>query len=465
MKKLLLMFSFVLMFVTVDVLMSQSSSSLHMTRKGKDYFYKLSTGGFETLTNIPMTSLKCMRCHPGKLANGTPVDTATYQPSCNDCHNFNIGNVVPDSICMRCHSRQKVEIANYTDVHRSAGMKCTGCHIKQELHMDATNMNTMFDTTAGKTCGTVGCHDAVPVTPDDSLAHIVHAGKLECASCHARAEVTCYNCHFETEVWQGMKGFKRPIGQLRGFIMLGRLPKHGNKVGLVNYQSLVYQGQSFVGYGPYYSHTIMRKDSTRQCGDCHNNAVINELNTTGKIYVAKWDSTQTPKKIVHKTGVIPIPPNYQSTYIFDFANYVGRVDTTYTDPTKWVYMKTGTDGQQMLSQYVLPLTTQQMQLLGSTIGITSISSEIPESFELSQNYPNPFNPVTHIRFKLPDASVVSMKVFNSLGAEVATIIDRKSMPAGEYEAEFDAVNLPSGAYFYRLISNDNVKTMKMMLVK
>ena len=262
-----------------------------------------------------------------------------------------------------------------------------------------------------------------------------------------------------------MKGFKRPIGQLRGFIMLGRLPKHGNKVGLVNYQSLVYQGQSFVGYGPYYSHTIMRKDSTRQCGDCHNNAVINELNTTGKIYVAKWDSTQTPKKIVHKTGVIPIPPNYQSTYIFDFANYVGRVDTTYTDPTKWVYMKTGTDGQQMLSQYVLPLTTQQMQLLGSTIGITSISSEIPESFELSQNYPNPFNPVTHIRFKLPDASVVSMKVFNSLGAEVATIIDRKSMPAGEYEAEFDAVNLPSGAYFYRLISNDNVKTMKMMLVK
>jgi hypothetical protein len=465
MKKLILAFLISFLFFGVDVLLSQSSSSLHMTRKGKEYFYNLANAGFQTITNIPMSSLKCMRCHPGKLANGTPVDTATYQPSCNDCHNFNIGSAVPDSICMRCHSRQKVEIANYTDVHRSGGLKCTGCHVKEELHMDASNMNTMFDTTSGKTCGTIGCHNNVPVTPDDSLAHIVHVGKLECASCHARAEVTCYNCHFETEVWQGMKGFKRPIGQLRGFIMLGRLPKHGNRIGLVNYQSLVYQGQSFVGYGPYYAHTIMRKDSTRQCGDCHNNAIINELNTTGKIYVAKWDSTLTPKRIVHKTGVIPIPPNYLNTYIFDFANYIGRVDTTYTDPTKWVFMKTGTDGQQMLSQYVLPLTAQQMTTLGAVIGVNPIGTEIPNEFDVMQNFPNPFNPVTKIRFKLPSASDVILKVYNSMGIEVRSILDGKRLDAGLYEAEFSGADLPSGAYFYRLSASGYSKTLKMMLIK
>jgi hypothetical protein len=464
MKKLVALLVLALAITSASDLLSQSANSLHLTRKGKEYFYRLANGGFETFTGIPMSSLRCMRCHPGKLANGTPVDTATYQPSCNDCHNFNSGTAVPDSICMRCHSRQKVEIANYTDKHRSAGLKCTSCHVKEELHMDATGMNTMFDTTAGKTCQSAGCHNVVPVTPDDSIAHAIHNSKLECASCHARAEVTCYNCHFETEVWQGMRGFKRPIGQLRGFIMLGRLPKHNNRIGLVNYQSLVYQGQSFVGYGPYYSHTIMPKDSTRQCQECHNNPIINELNTTGKIYVAKWDSTLTPKRIVHKTGVIPIPPNYQSSFIFDFANYIGRVDTTYTDPSKWVFLKTGADGQQMLSQYVLPLTAQQMQLLGST-AVSQIGTEIPGDFVLMQNYPNPFNPTTIIRFSIPKTSNITLKIYNTLGSEIATLVDNELLGSGNYEVEFDGGDLSSGTYFYKLTDGVHSRTLKMMLVR
>jgi len=461
-KKFPILSLIILFLVTVQVY-AQSSSSLHLTRKGKTYFYSSTNGGFEQITNIPMSALRCLRCHPGKLANGTPVDTSTYQPSCNDCHNFTVGTAVPDSICKRCHSRQKVEIANYTDKHRTLGFNCTTCHIKDELHMDATNYFTMFDTTAGKNCQTSGCHNNLPITTNDSLAHAIHLNKLECPTCHTRSEVTCYNCHFETELWSGMRGYKRPIGQLKGFIMLGRHTKTG-KVGLVNYQSIVYQGQSFVAYGPYYAHTIMPKDSTRACNACHNAATIQEFNNTGYITVARWDSTQIPK-IVHTQGMIPIPPNYQSVFKFDFANYVGRIDTTYTNPNQWVFLKSGANLQQMLSIYVQPLTTSQMQKLGATIGINPIGTNVPEKYVLYQNYPNPFNPSTNIKFSIPENKAVTLKVYNTLGKEVVSLLNNEPLRAGEYMVTLNAGHLPSGVYFYRLVTDNYSKTMKMMLVK
>ena len=463
-KAILLTVLLICAYIISDYAFSQSTS-FHMTRKGHANFYSSTNGGFETLTNIPITALRCMKCHPGKLANNTPVDTATYQPSCNDCHNFPAGNTVADSICIRCHSRQKVEKSLFSDKHRSAGMTCVMCHPKEELHADATPYFSTFDTTQGKNCQTIGCHATLPVTPNDSLAHSTHNSKLECATCHVRSEITCYNCHFETEIWQGMRGFKRPIKQLTGFIMLGRHVQTG-KVGLVNYQSIIYQGnKTFNAYGPYYSHSIMTKDSTRTCSGCHNNSSIQEYNSTGEIYVAKWDSTLTPKTIVHKQGMIPIPPDYQTSFKFDFANYMGRMDTTYTNPNLWVYAKTGLTGQQMLNRYILPLTATQMTKLGSTIGITPINTEVPGNFDLKQNYPNPFNPTTKIRFSIPKSSNVSIKVYNSLGREVAAVLINEDLKAGNYEVEFAGTYLNSGVYFYKLTTQEFSKTMKMMLVK
>lgn len=456
-------FLLVVSFIFVSESVFSQSTSFHMLRKGHSYFYASTNGGFETISNIPINALRCLKCHPGKLANNTPVDTGTYAPSCLDCHNFSIGNAVPDTICLRCHSRQKVEKANFTDKHRSAGMTCVTCHIKDELHADATNYQTPFDTVQGKTCSTVGCHNVVPVTPDDSLAHAIHNDKLECSSCHARSQIACYNCHFETEVWQGMRGFKRPIGQYKGFIMLARLPKTG-KVGIVNYQSIIYQGnKTFNAWGPYYPHTIMPKDSTRSCSGCHNAPTIQEYNNTTKIVVAKWDSTLTPKKIVHTQGMIPIPPDYLTSLVFDFANYIGKVDTAYTDPSKWVYAKTGLTGNQMLSQYVLPLTAAQMTALGSTIGITPISTEVPSNFELFQNFPNPFNPSTIIKFNIAKSANVTVNVYNSLGKLVTTLVSQK-LNAGTYQVDFDGKELSSGIYFYSMIVDGNVSAAKKMLL-
>jgi hypothetical protein len=76
--------------------------------------------------------------------------------------------------------------------------------------------------------------------------------------------------------------------------------------------------------------------------------------------------------------------------------------------------------------------------------------EIPKEFTLNQNYPNPFNPTTIISFALPQASVVTLKVFNLLGQEVATLFDRKSFEAGVQNTEFNSGNLPSGIYIYKI---------------
>ncbi|HTR80990.1 MAG TPA: T9SS type A sorting domain-containing protein [Bacteroidota bacterium] len=89
---------------------------------------------------------------------------------------------------------------------------------------------------------------------------------------------------------------------------------------------------------------------------------------------------------------------------------------------------------------------------------------IPTTFSLHQNYPNPFNPSTKISFDLPQSGNVSLKVFNILGQEVASLVDSK-MAAGTHEVTFDASKLSSGVYIYRLSSGSTFASKKMMLLK
>jgi hypothetical protein len=98
-------------------------------------------------------------------------------------------------------------------------------------------------------------------------------------------------------------------------------------------------------------------------------------------------------------------------------------------------------------------------------------------FALQQNYPNPFNPTTTIQFNIASPSLVSLKIYNLLGQEVAAPVGREFMDEGNYDVEFDAGSLGSGVYFYRLLaeavgSEDElipagafVQVKKMLLVK
>ncbi len=98
------------------------------------------------------------------------------------------------------------------------------------------------------------------------------------------------------------------------------------------------------------------------------------------------------------------------------------------------------------------------------VGTDNHSGNSPVSFSLDQNYPNPFNPATKIKYSIPSASQTTLKVYDVLGDEVATLVNGEKQ-AGSYEVEFDAASLSSGVYFYKLQSGGFVQTRKMIVLK
>ncbi|HVN48967.1 MAG TPA: S8 family serine peptidase, partial [Bacteroidota bacterium] len=97
-------------------------------------------------------------------------------------------------------------------------------------------------------------------------------------------------------------------------------------------------------------------------------------------------------------------------------------------------------------------------------GVQKEGSNVPSSFALEQNYPNPFNPSTKINYQLAAKTQVSLKVYDVLGREVATLIDREQ-PAGQYQTQWDAKQYSSGIYFITMQTNSYSKTIKMVLLK
>lgn len=96
--------------------------------------------------------------------------------------------------------------------------------------------------------------------------------------------------------------------------------------------------------------------------------------------------------------------------------------------------------------------------------LTNIDTELPLEFALDQNYPNPFNPVTTINYAVSESRMVSVKIYDMLGREVATLVN-EVQPAGNYSIPFDASRLSTGIYIYRMVSGDFVQTRKMTLMK
>ncbi len=104
------------------------------------------------------------------------------------------------------------------------------------------------------------------------------------------------------------------------------------------------------------------------------------------------------------------------------------------------------------------------KMTGTPTGIISYSGEVPSTYLLKQNFPNPFNPTTNINFSIPKSGFVTLKVYNMAGMEVATLLN-ENKTAGNYIVGFNAANLPSGAYFYRIETGNYTDTKKMLLIK
>jgi len=102
--------------------------------------------------------------------------------------------------------------------------------------------------------------------------------------------------------------------------------------------------------------------------------------------------------------------------------------------------------------------------VSTVLSVHEVSNRMPDRFLLAQNYPNPFNPATKIEFQIRNRGFVTLKVFNILGNEVATLVSEELQP-GTYSTSWDASNMPSGVYFSRLQSGNFVQSRKIVLMK
>lgn len=444
--------------------LGQFETSLHKTRNGKPTWYDQENGGFETLTNVPIEDLGCVECHDQYDANGNEY-TGTYTPDCVDCHATNTppppGPVTQDD-CLGCHGREAAIISmGKEDVHRSLGMECMDCHESTDLHGDGTEYDSMFELGAITTdCENSGCHEGFTHPAQDP-----HGGALHCTSCHASTNLACYNCHFESQVLSHVKRAKQ---QITGFQILVNRDKDG-KVHPATFQSLSYQGNTWIAMGPSVAHTII-KEGARTCADCHANPpyngdieAINDWNADGIIQFASWNSGDSTLSWLQ--GIVPLPVDYKRSFKLDFITYNGDPSDP-PDPSKnWSFVKGEADGFQLL--YATPLTTTQMSKLGmdtNLVSVRPVTGELPNDFRLDQNYPNPFNPATTIRFSLPERSHVELVIYDALGDHVETLVNGEQ-EAGVYEVEFDARGLASGVYFYHIKSNSYTSTKKLVLMK
>lgn len=308
-------------------------TALHATGQGEQTFYNESpNGGFEQFTNIPYENLNCKSCHEPSATGG-----------CSACHEIPVpilGSRVDASLsgpCGTCHERQKAEIAHgFSDVHRDAGMGCMDCHTMEDMHGDGTEYPSMLaDGAIDAKCD--DCHTELA----SNNYHDTHASTVDCTACHVQSVVTCYNCHFESE----LQGVKRAIGQVSNWVFL--INRNG-KVHTANFQSVKYGNSTFVGMAPYYAHTIAK--NARDCDDCHQSAALQQYVSTGAIDVATWNGSG----FTYAQGVIPVPPDFETALKFDFADYDPDTGT-------WSFLKSGLDGIHLL--FGEPLTQEQMDAL------------------------------------------------------------------------------------------------------
>lgn len=113
-------------------------------------------------------------------------------------------------------------------------------------------------------------------------------------------------------------------------------------------------------------------------------------------------------------------------------------------------------------KWVMPLTVDVT--INVTVGVNDITTQMPSEYAVYQNYPNPFNPVTHIRFDLVEAQQVKLSIYNTMGQEVARLVNGM-VEAGSHEVSFEAADMPSGMYFYIFKSDAMNVTRKMILMK
>jgi choice-of-anchor B domain-containing protein len=204
--------------------------------------------------------------------------------------------------------------------------------------------------------------------------------------------------------------------------------------------------------------------------------VWNISNLSNVTFVTNWMPTGITTSIVHNVeiyGNYALIAHYTAgVRLIDISNPANPVEVawydTYTSNNGASY--NGCWGVYMFPSGKIIASDRQTGLYVlkpriSMVGNNNNSNNIPHNFELKQNYPNPFNPSTTIEYSIPKSSFVKIKVYDALGKQVALLADEFKQ-AGTYKISYDAAKLPSGVYYYSLVTDNGFKeTRKMVLSK
>ncbi|SMC17827.1 hypothetical protein SAMN02746041_00407 [Desulfacinum hydrothermale DSM 13146] len=316
------------------------TKSLHFSGKGMRYWYE-EPNGFMSITGIPYNQLGCKKCH------------AT---SCDACHmtqkgekkRFSKRAAKSMNTCMACHSREGLTFKldgrhNQLDVHVAAGMVCSDCHYRSDVHGDGRERTSMRHPKAVRaTCEE--CHvqqeRESPAYDPDTPSHSAHGGKLACAACHVTNTMSCYNCHFGAFLKTGQK--KGNFLPEKSWMLL---INYNGQVTSGNVMSLVYKNRPFVAYVPYFTHSISAQG--RRCDDCHGNAAVQRMVKGEKVPVMRFENGT----LIPWQGVVPTIPN--------------KLDWVYLDktPQGWRPLQDAQPAKIQFAAYGQPMTEKQLEAL------------------------------------------------------------------------------------------------------
>ncbi len=415
--------------------------------------------------------------------------------------------------CVRCHTgagfaqyaRGVPSTDPYFDVSYSP-ITCSGCHNPH----DATNVNQLRKITA---------ETFVPNTADLKVgvyAKVNGAGKgAFCINCHqSRAEANAARLaatiSFRFGPHYGPQGdvlLSRNMHELGGVKLLKT--NHLDPTQDACIKCHMYTANAVVGTtvnqwgGHSFSMSKFKKDANgnyvigpnrrrvkaednmEACSQCHGETFGSKFDDAKFFTGGKGDHDNDGiveglqdevygmvNKIMTKLGQIP-----GSTFSPGIGQYdaAGKFIAFPVPMTAWTQDQLGAywnaitahyDGSGGIHnpKYIITALKGAMTVLGIPVGIQQDGEEIPASYTLQQNYPNPFNPSTTIKFSIPKSGNVRLVVYDILGKEVATLVNN-FLNAGQYNFQFNAANLASGIYLYRLEAGNFTQTNKMLLMK
>ncbi len=202
------------------------------------------------------------------------------------------------------------------------------------------------------------------------------------------------------------------------------------------------------------------------------NSTIPVSQTDPSLFQFKWNSSNPSPTVTYKFKIKKAGPSAEIYYPSNnngidtvksfrrsFLDSLAATFGTNGDSVTCIWRVTAFNGLDSLSTNQIIVTIRR-----NSVGISQISSAVPDNFKLYNNYPNPFNPETNIRFDISKSQRVKLRIFNMLGEEQAVLLDQDLSP-GSYNVNFNAANLSSGMYLYRLETKGYSQTKRMVLVK